>query len=250
MPPQGPVTGEQPATIPGEQDASGTKEPKPTTTPLGASSTPFESTRVEDNEKRHATVLDLRLSEIVIDDEHPEQTGQGQESGSTYDIVSSGSEHKDGEQELTHPESHNIGHAVNSADAGPSSILPPIRPRPFPLESHHPLFSPNLGARTVQLIRLVSDDTSPGNTIPREFFSGPSHIHSGAYSSETIWPLSSSSSFDMGSTTSLLPGHGLHMLEVSEGSEGSEEVQDDGSAQDDVPPRPIIVFREREMSDE
>ncbi|KAF9582500.1 hypothetical protein BGW38_000131 [Lunasporangiospora selenospora] len=34
---------------------------------------------------------------------------------------------------------------------------------------HHPLFSSNLGPRTVEMVHMVTDDMSPGNTIPRNY---------------------------------------------------------------------------------
>ncbi|KFH69706.1 hypothetical protein MVEG_04512 [Podila verticillata NRRL 6337] len=64
------------------------------------------------------------------------------------------------EQLSTSPPAH-LPSTVSSptSDPGPS-VLPSQ-----PLEVHHPLFSANLGRRTLDMIHLVTDE-SPGNTIP------------------------------------------------------------------------------------
>ncbi|KAF9366089.1 hypothetical protein BGX34_006277 [Mortierella sp. NVP85] len=236
-----PPEGEQPSTTPPDVQTPETKEPK-TTIPPDSSGAPFKSTPVADSGEKHANPSDNALSEVVIDGSHPEgtvdHTEQQQDSEEIHNTPSTSADSK---EDSTEP-------IVEIVDAGPSSPTthPTTRPSP-PEPHHHPLFSPNLGARTVQLIRLVSDDISPGNTIPREFLEN-SHMHPGVYRSGSIWPISSSSSSeDARSTSSLLPSHGLQMLEVSESDEDSDEVENgEESAQDeDTSPRPVIVFHEQ-----
>ncbi|KAG0004458.1 hypothetical protein BGZ65_000342 [Modicella reniformis] len=242
-PSQNPVTGEQPSPISEGQDIPSTKEPK-TTTPSDSSDTPLTTVPIEDSEEKHTDASDHILSEVVTDVPHTDSSQSGahpdhQQDSETADVIPSDAERKD-------TENHSIGLIIDSEDAGPSSSIAPTRP--YPSGPHHPLFSPNLGPRTVQLIRLVSDDTSPGNTIPREFFPEGSHARPGPHTPSSLWPLSSPSTSDMGSRTSLLPTHGLHMLEVSEGSQGSNEPWDDEelvqSENGDAPLRPRIVFQE------
>jgi len=235
-----PSEGEQPSTTPPDVQTPEIKEPK-TTIPLDSSGAHLKSTPVEDSGEKHASSSDNALSEVVIDGSHPESavdhTEQRQDSEEIHNTPSTSADRK---EDGTEP-------IVEIVDAGPSSSTTHPTTRPYPPEPHHPLFSPNLGARTVQLIRLVSDDTSPGNTIPREFLEN-SHMHSGAFRSGSLWPISSSSSSeDARSTSSLLPSHGLQMLEVSESDEDYDEVENvEESVQDeDTSLRPVIVFHEQ-----
>ncbi|KAG0241907.1 hypothetical protein B0O80DRAFT_462276 [Mortierella sp. GBAus27b] len=218
-PPQVSVPGEGLPAVPGEQGASETKEPK-ATTPLDGSGTPLKSDPVESSKEKPTGTSDHDLTEVVVDGQHPESSAAHNEQGHEPP-------HQDEQKETTQTEGH------SPEPAGPSSSPP-----------RHPLFAPTSAARTAQLIRLMSEDTSPGNTIPSVLLEHYS-VHPAGYAFGSLWPLSSStSSLEVGSTSSLLPSHGLHMLEVSEDSNEAEDDEEIDQGEEDVPPRPIIEFQE------
>ncbi|KAF9935335.1 hypothetical protein FBU30_003125 [Linnemannia zychae] len=65
-------------------------------------------------------------------------------------------------QSSNHSETHPIMTPLPSSPGNtPSRPPPPGRPEP-----QHPLFSQNLGEHAVRMLRLVTDDTSPENTLP------------------------------------------------------------------------------------
>ncbi|KAF9141425.1 hypothetical protein BGX30_004816 [Mortierella sp. GBA39] len=122
---------------------------------------------------------------------------------------------------IQHSETSSNQHSPSSPSSRTSAIpRPPIRPEP-----QHPLFTQNLGERTMEMLRLVTDDTSSDNTLPL-------HHRPAA---QTVWrtavlppPASSTASMPM-------DRHVLDLLEVIEtshghGSDPSEESvpEDDG----------------------
>lgn len=122
-------------------------------------------------------------------------------------------------------------HSPSSSSPLTSAVpKPPIRPEP-----QHPLFAQNLEERTMEMLRLFTDDTSPDNTLPPIFPLTPHH----RAVAQTVWrtaalPPSSSS-------TAPIPidGHVFDLLEVIEtshghGSDPSEEsIPEDEDAEDE-----------------
>ncbi|KAF9359112.1 hypothetical protein BGX26_000133 [Mortierella sp. AD094] len=208
---QSPISESQPT---GPQSGEGAKEHTPTT-PLDGSGVPVKSAPMEDI------------------DYAPQEGEKG--SGSAVTIImpseSSGSgttrtEHKEQSETITtehkeHTETTYSGSHSSAEQTADSNATPSTHPtEPYP-EPYHPLFSPRLGERTVEMINLVTGDTSPGNTIPGEFHSR-NHRVLAATSPHSIWP-ASSSTLNVASTVSHVVVEGLHMLEVSESSQSSHE---------------------------
>ncbi|CAO3567525.1 unnamed protein product [Mortierella alpina] len=108
--------------------------------------------------------------------------------------------------------------SASPAQAAPAELQATPHPHPDPL---HSSVASRMDARAVDLIRMVVDDT-PGNTIPRDFYR-PAYRPS-------PWSIpeqpSSTSLSDFGSSTTAVNMHGLHMLEFSESSQGTQEPQD------------------------
>ncbi|KAF9188884.1 hypothetical protein BGZ50_001110 [Haplosporangium sp. Z 11] len=76
------------------------------------------------------------------------------------------------------------------------------------------------GARTMNLLHLVADDTSPGNTIPTGF--APMDYHSRmAMFSSPMWPTSTA----LTERTAAVNALGLHLFELSESTQGSHDPQ-------------------------
>ncbi|KAG9069831.1 hypothetical protein KI688_009156 [Linnemannia hyalina] len=127
---------------------------------------------------------------------------------------------------IQHSETSSNQHSPSSPSPLTSAIpRPPIRPEP-----QHPLFTQNLGERTMEMLRLVTDDTSSDDTLPPIV---PLTPHRPA--AQTVWrtavlppPASSTASMSM-------DRHVFDLLEVIEtshghGSDPSEESvpEDDG----------------------
>lgn len=68
---------------------------------------------------------------------------------------------------------------------------------------HHPLFSPHIDTHTMELVGLVTDDISPGNTIPREYMA--QHPLAASVATATVLP-----------HLPLTTPQALHMFEFSE----------------------------------
>ena len=82
---------------------------------------------------------------------------------------------------------------------------------------HHPLFSPHLGTHTMELVGLVADDMSPGNTIPREYMAQrPSAI--------------SAATAAISSRPPLAAPQVLHMFEFSENTLASSHKSQDSES--------------------
>ncbi|KAG0370784.1 hypothetical protein BGZ54_004033 [Gamsiella multidivaricata] len=200
------------------QGHSGQKESK--TMPMESSSdVPLKSAPVEDGGRKHAGSTDHPLPEAAKSetDKHVSQHSgstrftrhaEGQTSGTTHIITP------------TTTRIERTEHSEHSETGLPShSTIPQA-------EIHHPLFSPQLGARTVELLRLVIEEITPGSTISREFLA--EHPHARPAVSPSIWQTSSPAS-EIGSTSELLGTHGLYTLEVSDSaSEFRESQESDG----------------------
>ncbi|KAF9541356.1 hypothetical protein EC957_003134 [Mortierella hygrophila] len=127
---------------------------------------------------------------------------------------------------IQHSETSSNQHSPSSPSPLTSAIpRPPIRPEP-----QHPLFTQNLGEHTMEMLRLVTDDTSSDNTLPPIVPLTPHHRPV----TQTVWrtavlppPASSTASMPM-------DRHVFDLLEVIETSHGhgpdpsEESVPDDG----------------------
>ncbi|KAI8599212.1 hypothetical protein EDD21DRAFT_165539 [Dissophora ornata] len=218
VPGQGPVSGEQPSPTAAVQGDSGSMEPKITPPESNSNdSAPLKSAPVDDDPEKitsssgqrslndETTAQHSESSESVTHTEH-----QGSRTTHVTTTTTSHIEHTDHTEHSgsTHTESHSAGPV---AGIGSPSTIHPARPSQEP---HHPLFSQNLGTRTLEMLRLVTEDISPGSTIPREFRPENSH---------TVASSASTSISSVGSSTSLFNHQGLHMLEISESTQGSHE---------------------------
>ncbi|KAF9912348.1 hypothetical protein EC991_011040 [Linnemannia zychae] len=88
------------------------------------------------------------------------------------------------ETHIQHSEtSSNHSETHIAASESPLTNAPPphSRPQPIRLEPQHPLFSQNVGERAMEMLRLVTDDTSPNNTLPPVL---PPSIH---HAAATVW---------------------------------------------------------------
>lgn len=117
-------------------------------------------------------------------------------------------------------ETHTAASSTSPSSPGPLTNVPP-RP-PIHAEPQHPLFTQNLGDHTMEMLRLVTDDTSPDNTLSPIFPLAPRH----RAAAQTVWrtaalspPLSSTAPIPM-------DRHVFDLLEsigTSHGSDPSEE---------------------------
>ncbi|KAK3830319.1 MAG: hypothetical protein J3R72DRAFT_455918 [Linnemannia gamsii] len=137
------------------------------------------------------------------------------------------------ETSANHSETH-IATAPSPSSPLTSSLPPstPTKPPPIRLERQHPLFSQvnNLGEHTMEMLRLVTDDTSPDNTLPPILpTTNPQHR-----AAATVWR-----TVALPSSTNTTPmGH--HMLDLlesirpsSHGSEPSRELLSEDEDEDE-----------------
>ncbi|KAF9341644.1 hypothetical protein BGZ91_005324 [Linnemannia elongata] len=133
-------------------------------------------------------------------------------------------------------ETHHIttpSHSPSSPSPLTSALpRPPIHPEP-----QHPLFTQNLEEHTMDMLRLVTDDTSPDSTLPPIFPFTPHH----RASTQTVWrttalqsPASSTAPipmdrhvFDLIEVIESSHGHGSDPSEESIPEDEDEEVEED-----------------------
>ncbi|KAF9996510.1 hypothetical protein BGZ79_009749 [Entomortierella chlamydospora] len=203
VPVQSPISGNQPTE---PQSGEGAKEHTPTT-PLDGSGVPAESAPMEDidytlhGEKGNGSAVTIAIPS--------EGSGSGKQTEHKEQSETTSAEHNE-HSETTYSGNHSSTGQVPESNATPST---------HPAEPYHPLFSPRLGERTVEMINLVAGDTSPGNTIPGELHSRNRRVITTA-SPHTIWP-ASSSTLNVPSTVCHFVVESLHILDASESSQGS-----------------------------
>ncbi|KAG0317515.1 hypothetical protein BGZ99_006233 [Dissophora globulifera] len=231
VPGESPISGDQPSSTE-EGHAGVTKEP---ITVISASSdnSPLKSAPLADSAEKHpellsgiSTSVDSSANSAVLSAASPSSEDI---SGSTAHLESSKDPSAQASRTthiITSTSSHTESHHTES-DAMFNPI-PAARPEP-----HHPLFSPNLGARTLEMLRLVTEDLTPGNTIPRDYV--PLNERAAVTAPVSfIWPPSvtaSSASASARSSTSFLSdeqvdSQGLHIFEFSENTESDYESQE------------------------
>ncbi|KAI1315198.1 hypothetical protein EDD11_001135 [Mortierella claussenii] len=216
------------ATTPSRPEDHITKEPKatvPTTEysdPL-LKAVPFEGGEAQ--KQIHTSDPPIHSSTSITSVIHERYSGinkteKEETQPAAYKTITSSHTERIDNMEITFEESYSPDQATDTEENIATLPLPP----PQRLEPHHhTLFSSHLGERTMQMLQLVAEDTSPGNTIPREFLSshfGPARLGSLASLSRTTTSYS-----DADSSTGLIGTRGLHMLEISESTQGSHESQ-------------------------
>ncbi|KAG0302268.1 hypothetical protein BGZ97_002423 [Linnemannia gamsii] len=90
---------------------------------------------------------------------------------------------------------------------------PPIRPEP-----QHPLFTQNLGNHTMEMLRLVTDDTSPDNTLSPIFPLTPHH----RAAAQTVWRTAALSPPPSSTAPIPMDRHVVDLLESIEPSHGPD----------------------------
>ncbi|KAG0301317.1 hypothetical protein BGZ98_008466 [Dissophora globulifera] len=231
VPGESPISGDQPLSTE-EGHAGVTKEPI-TVISANSDSSPLKSAPLADSAEKHpglssgiSTSLDSSANSAVLSAASPSSEDI---SGSTAHLESSNDPSAQASRTThittstsSHIESH---HTESDAMFNP---IPAARPEP-----HHPLFSPNLGARTLEMLRLVTEDLTPGNTIPRDYV--PLNERAAVTAPVSfIWPPSvtaSSASASARSSTSFVndeqvESQGLHIFEFSENTESDYESQE------------------------
>ncbi|KAF9112988.1 hypothetical protein BGX27_002424 [Mortierella sp. AM989] len=227
-----PISGGQSAGSPsGVED----KESKPTT-PMDGDNDPVKPAPIEDYEhvphkvEKNSESITTIIGSPDSSGSETRQESQATRTEHTEHTETTQSEHKE-HSETTHTEHYECTETTYSGSHG--SVEPavdneatspghPIGPRLEPY--HHPLFSPQVGEHTVDMINLVIDDSNPSSTSPRDLLPRNRRVLE-ATSPPLIWP-ASTSTMNVASTVSHAIVHGLHMLEVSESSEGSYESVD------------------------
>ncbi|KAF9915327.1 hypothetical protein BX616_006393 [Lobosporangium transversale] len=232
-----PVSDGSPATVPTAPTApfvpndGPTKEPKPSaSTDSGNTDVPPKPAPVSKEPERHIDVFDEK-SEAICDNsngtesqyesaKHDTESGHdctGQKESTmtmTTKTITS----------VTFEESYSTDRATDPEESQH-------------LELHHPLFSPHVGDRTMAMLRLVTENRSSGNTIPRNLLRGDfNRVETTVTSSAGIetakstrsgaWYSSISDNSDIESSTNLTDGLGHQIPDVSDNYQDSADLQE------------------------
>ncbi|KAF9138615.1 hypothetical protein BG015_002322 [Linnemannia schmuckeri] len=124
-------------------------------------------------------------------------------------------------------------HHSTTSSPSSSSPIPPTSAIPRPpirLEPQHPLFTQNLGEHTMEMLRLVTDDTSPDNTLPPIFPLNPHH----RVAAQTVWRTAALPPPSSSTAPISMDRHVFDLLENIETSHRSDPSEDSIPEDEDV----------------
>ncbi|KAF8948331.1 hypothetical protein BGZ47_005456 [Haplosporangium gracile] len=245
-----PVKPSQPSTVP-KSSQPFSPEPKPSTPTEEGTDIPVKSAPMDSRPgsplgavvvtETYTEITDTNTESTILERQNQSHPQPGSGAGThtfstaittTATTTTTSSNHTHIQHPKTSSKQSETHHITASSPSPPSPIpstsaIPklPIRPEP-----HHPLFTQNLGEHTMEMLRLVTDDTSPDNTQPPIFPLNPHH----RTAAQTVWrtaalPLPSSSTAPI-----LMDRHVFDLLEDIEISHESDPLEDSIPDDEDV----------------